>query len=366
MANTPTPEEVLALIKKRMNDRKVNRQSVGVLHLASAANTISLPTHQAGGDVGLSHYVEDIEGNRKSYILPVDEEKEQQSLASPSPVTKENQWLAQITNEEKDLHLATSPQDADANFGVLSASPVEEMYLSLVSSNAHKGKDQQRRSAGNKAKSAHGRSKDAIRQEQLERAKRGLPEIASLTWLKVQMWDNGVARGRTRYNVKLTATDKEPRFIDRKEGNIERFAAMSTLKQFKANTSRKKDMNTDERRIVDQCISLAHEINICRSAGEPEALIGFVSLKFRGLGTHRYPGQLIIIQWNKNEDSWEPTAYIIHGEDHISVVLPYRADIDGRDEDASDWCGSFYSKAYCDYLDEMRRRKSEREQRRAA
>lgn len=366
MANTPTPEEVLVLIKKRMNDRKVNRQSVGVLHPASATNAISLPTDQAGGDVGLSHYVEDIEGNRKSYILPVDEEKEQQSLALLSPVAKENQWLAQITNEEKDLHLATLPQDADANFSALSASPVEEMYLSLVSSNAPKGKDQQRRSVRNKAKSAHGRSKDAIHQEQLERAKRGLPEIASLTWLKVQMWDNGVARGRTRYNVKLTATDKEPRFIDRKEGNIERFAAMSALKQFKANFSRKKDVTSEERKIVNDCIALVREINFNGRAGMPEALIGFVSLKFRRLGTRRYPGQLVIIHWNQNGDRWEPTAHVVHGAHVESVVLPYRADIDGRDEDASDWCGSFYSKVYRDYLDEMRQRKSEREQRRAA
>jgi hypothetical protein len=190
----------------------------------------------------------------------------------------------------------------------------------------------------------------------LENFKRGIPRHEALTWMQVQLWDNG-EDAKTRYKVRLEFTDQPAEVCTRagKRAVMKvRHAPFSSRKQFIRNLKRKKKPKVMEFEWAFLNLLFAEMDRVDEQSAEqglPPAMFGMVQTVFDG--TRTYEGQYCVLIWSRGADGAEvPIIAItqhqfgaIPGVEVLGVALKPAKKTPGRSSKASDFVGSWFSDA---------------------
>jgi hypothetical protein len=164
-----------------------------------------------------------------------------------------------------------------------------------------------------------------------------------LTFIKLQMWDNGyqAKRGRARFKVMLSATRESDvskintRFLDPR---LERSVPLPAAKGLKEGI---KKLGGASLTLAKWGTDVMEQLNGARAEGQPPALVGW--LQRPGEGTRRDYEHLFMVMWERDDGddgaAWIPRFVVFGAQQNILLsVLGMRAETYGKPK-APWWLG---------------------------
>ncbi len=170
---------------------------------------------------------------------------------------------------------------------------------------------------------------------------RGLPPVTALTWCRVQVFKNRTRQGKSAWTLKVCAATCQAERINPRRLEVTVYVDLMRPSAFRTSVSKMAAKGT---LTPEQATAYEARAEHIQQLGEAEpgrvALLGHVGRKAQGLGTVRFPGQLVSFLMPPGLMPG-PVCHVVIGEEDFVVREFHRLDSEGHDRDpqAARWVG---------------------------